>query len=153
PLAAGTAVAANPATPLLVTFTPTQAGQQSASWKVSPTSGAQLTILLQGNGFPVDLSVDPNPLDFGNVEVHASLSKSVTVTNRSSAAIDLTLILPDGGPFSFGSLGTVAGNSLSSGAILSLDVTYSPQQVETDSASFTVSGCPGCVPGSSLQVP
>lgn len=87
-------VASQASCQISVTFKPTALGTRPGVLSVG-TSSQTLTADLTGIGVP-DLTVSPTSLDFGNLDVGASLSKTVTVTNAASAGVPMTALVTSG---------------------------------------------------------
>lgn len=77
-----------------VVFTPTALGPRTGT--VSVGSGAlTLTANLTGTGIP-GLTVSPTSLDFGNVDVGGSVTRTVTLTNSASGGIAMPALAATG---------------------------------------------------------
>jgi hypothetical protein len=76
------------------TFTPTAIGARTGTLTVG--AGAQtLTAALTGTGV-TDLTVSPNTLNFGNLDVGASLSRSITIISNAPAGIPFPGVVTTG---------------------------------------------------------
>jgi hypothetical protein len=125
-----------------VTFTPTYSGQIKGALTVShnaagsPASGG-LTGTGQ-NGPAVPLTFSPSNLNFGNVVISSSISKTLTIKNVSAATVTLTNITGSG--YFTASAG---GTSPCSGALLSgktctASVTYKPLVAGSNIGGITI---------------
>jgi HYDIN/CFA65/VesB family protein/centrosomal CEP192-like protein len=85
---------------LTVEFDPQQEGEASGDFKI--TAGTtEVTLHVHGNGVVMkvpDLSIDPNMLDFGTVEINMPTMKPVTIKNNGTAAgtIDQAILMSTG---------------------------------------------------------
>ncbi len=79
---------------ITVVFKPTALGPRTGTLSVG--AGAQtLTADLTGIGVP-DLTSSPSALDYGSIDVGASLAKTVTITNNAAAGIPLPPLVTTG---------------------------------------------------------
>ncbi len=151
PFVTGTVVDPTPKQ-IPVAFSPTSIGDKSAVFQLTYFNPATevVTIELTGQGVPQGLTVVPDPVDFGQVEINLFQSLSITITNDRS--VPATLVLgplenagqgPDGGPFAIGSPSSTA---LAPGASASMGVTFGPLVSGPASAAFTVAGWPDDAP-------
>jgi hypothetical protein len=122
-------------------FSPTSLGDKTAVLLLSYGTRTQSAIFqLTGEGVANGLTVTPNPLDFGQVEINQLQALSVTITNGRGIPAKLVLTPlqdQDAGPFG---LGPPSSTSLAPNASVNLDATFSPVLPGPASASFTVSG-------------
>ena len=144
PFVPGTVVQTMPSQ-ITVSFTPTSAGDKSAVLKLTAYAPGTETVLfeLSGVGVSNGLSVMPNPIDFGEVELNHSQSVTLTITNNSPLAqIIAASPLQGHDPDRF-SLGPLSSTALAPGASATQNVAVMPLVDGAASASFIVS--PGTV--------
>jgi sugar lactone lactonase YvrE len=105
-----------------VKFAPAAVGSFTGSITVTDNAGTQ-TVALSGNGSaPVSLS--PSSLSFGNVAAGSTSSaRTVTVTNRLSAALTLSSVAVSG-PFAVAS--NTCGASIAANANCAIGITFTP---------------------------
>jgi hypothetical protein len=125
-----------------VTFTPSYSGQIKGALTIthnaagSPTSGG-LSGTGQG-GSAVPLTFSPSNLNFGNIVLNASLSKTVTIKNVSTSTVTMSSITGSG-YFSVNPSGTnPCGGALNSGKTCTVTVTYKPLVPGSSIAGITV---------------
>jgi hypothetical protein len=134
-----------------VSFTPTVVGEVTSSISVQTdgsnpncpgsvgTGDSSLTVKLTGNGSSPCLQVQPSPLDFGNTEVNTTNQQSVTLTNWCTApalGIVATIAGADANLFTIDN----APTSLAADAQATVDITYAPLALETQSVANVIFG-------------
>ena len=134
-----------------VSFTPAEVGEVTSSISVQTdgsnpecpgsvgTSDSSLTVKLTGNGSSPCLQVQPSPLDFGNTEVNTTNQQSVTLTNWCTApalGIVATIAGADANLFTIDN----APTSLAADAQATVDITYAPLALETQSVANVIFG-------------
>ncbi len=139
--------------PVVVQFKPFTAGVKTDKITIGTNSTRVPTIVvsLTGTGVKLDVTVVPPALDYGNVVINTTLTKSVVVTNQG--ALDLTI-----DPFhvigNAASLFTLKGydstqtQPLKAGASVTLAVQFAPVLPSTSdyTAAFVLNFCQGCQP-------
>lgn len=116
-----------------VVFTPSAVGARTGTLAVS--SGSQtLTAQLTGTGVPA-LTVSPTSLDFGSIDVGATVTKSVTITNNAPAA------LPFPGVTVTGDWSAVSncGASVASNTSCTVNLTFKPTASGPRTGTMTLS--------------
>ncbi len=88
-----------------VVFEPVGANQQSAQVIVSSSDGLQprVPVTLLGEGAVPELSITPNPLDFGSTYVGCSKDNLITLTNVGTDELIIDSIELNGGEFELSS--------------------------------------------------
>jgi hypothetical protein len=135
---------------ITVTFTPTVAGTQKSAVTLKdncPGSPKQ-TIALTGTGETLSLGFTPASLNLGSVTVGSSITQSVTLTNDSAAAVNITgySISPANSTF------TQTNNcptTLNVQQSCTFQVTFTPPDVFTYNATLSVTnsaGAPATLP-------
>jgi hypothetical protein len=124
---------------VLVTFSPTTPGFQSGTVTFTTNYGL-FTIQLAGTAAASPLSVNPASLTLAGPPGQ-SITKTVTVTNSSTAAVSLAPPRiqggPAGSPFSIGQ--TTCGQSLDAGAACTMQIEYaSPRSVYSNPQLLSV---------------
>jgi hypothetical protein len=107
-----------------VTFSPTQLGTENGTLVITDNAGnAPQTVALTGAGTQGKMYTTPTTLHFGNVDVNTSLSKTVTLKNRSASTFTISSISNANPAFvpSQNCLGTIPGKGN-----CSITVTYTP---------------------------
>ena len=126
-------------------FTPYQVGPVSSDFTVITdgvnslcgSGSSNVDVTLKGNGIQLSLTVDPNPLDFGNTLINTTSKKSVTLTNTSSAAVSGITATLGGSDANLFQLGTVP-DTLAAGDSASIDISYAPLALQTRSFANVV---------------
>ena len=97
----------------------------------APTSAVTIQLTGVGLGF---LSVEPAEIDFGNIILKTTATKSVTVTNTSAATVNGFSATVGGGDQNLFTLGAVP-TTLAAGASTQVEITYAPLALETRSVA------------------
>jgi hypothetical protein len=126
-----------------VSFTPTTNGQIKGALAITPT-GASSPIAVGGmsgtgqNGPTSPLTFSPASQSFGNVVLNTSVSKTTTIKNVSSAAINISSVTGSGYFTSKPSGAAPCGGNLNAGASCTVTVTYTPPLVGSNIGGLTV---------------
>jgi hypothetical protein len=135
----GTTVNPGDSCTITVTFTPKADGLLTGALSVTDNgSGSTQEASLAGTGTAIQLS--PTTLNFGNQPVNtASLAKTITLSNKSSAAVTMSSITITGtNPGSFSQTHT-CGASIAAGASCFIKVTFKPTATGARTAAVSVS--------------
>ena len=129
-----------------VAFTPTAAGEQTATLSASGTPGGSVSTAFTGTGLaPASLSVDPEALSFGDELIdETSEPQTLTVTNDGDVASGLPVVTLDGvdaDQFTIDSNGCTT--ALAAGASCDVDVVFAPSAPGVASGVLSVTGAPG----------
>ncbi len=114
-------VAANSSCQLSVVFKPTAVGARTGTLTVG-SGGTTLTSALTGTGV-ADLAVNVASLTFGSLDVGASATQTVAVTNTASGTVPLPPLAATG---DFRVSATTCGSTLNAGATCTFSVTFTP---------------------------
>ncbi len=114
-------VAASSTCQITVVFKPTAVGPRTGTLNVG-SGGTTLTSTLTGTGV-ADLAVNVTSLNFGSLDVGASSTQTVAVTNTASGAVPLPPLAATG---DFHVSATTCGSTLASGATCTFSVTFTP---------------------------
>ncbi len=137
-----------------VTFTPQAVGAQSGSITApisfTPSGGsainASITASLTGTGTAPTISVSPSSINFGNViQGVPSGDQTVTLSNTSAGPVSITSI-GAGSPFAVDSVNPPANacvlppatSTLAANSSCSINVTYTPSTVGSQSGTLTI---------------
>ncbi|MBI5684477.1 MAG: choice-of-anchor D domain-containing protein [Verrucomicrobia bacterium] len=145
-----TAFSASPAAPLTVavgasatvtvTYAPTSAGASAgAALQIASNDPAKPTVsvTLSGAGVQSRIGVSPASLAFGSVNVGASKSLTVRITNSGSAAGSVSSITLNGsGAFALNSANPAMPLNLAAGAFADVTVNYTPTAATSDSSTL-----------------
>jgi hypothetical protein len=139
----GSTLAAGASVSVTVAYSPTVAGSNSSSLVVA-SSGGSVTVPLSGTAVTGSshMSITPNPLDFGNVTVGASVTKSFTISNTGNINMTITKAAPPAGVFST-STPVSEGQQLAPGQSISQSVTFSPTATGAQSAVYQITADDG----------
>ncbi len=141
PFVEGTIVNSTPSQ-ITASFSPTSLGQKSAVYQLAdlaPAAGS-VTLALTGLGVPNGLTVSPNPVDFGEVELNQTQSVPVTITNNSGLTANLLVGSPQGPDAKLFTVGAPSSTTLAPNASTTLDAVFAPLVAGDAGASFTVEG-------------
>ncbi len=114
-------LAAGASRAVTVTAAPTAAGTLQGTARFT-AAGITATVGLTGRGTAANLSVTPAALDFGDVVLASSATRSFTVSNSGNVSADVTGSISGGGPFTL----SVPSFSVGAGASRTIDVRFSP---------------------------
>ena len=135
---AGSVIPANGMCPLLVTFTPTQAGAASGSITLTDAAAnSPQSLTLSGTGIPYGpVSFTQSTLAFSTaIEVGStSAALPATINNSSSTAISFTFAVS--GPFTL--VNQCAGSVIPANGSCPLSVSFTPTQSGAASGSITL---------------
>ncbi|HEV2636516.1 MAG TPA: choice-of-anchor D domain-containing protein [Actinocrinis sp.] len=139
----GSTLAAGASVSIPVTYTPTVAGNQSGSLTVTSSAGA-VSVPLSGTAVTgaAHLSISPNPLDFGQVALGQSATKTFTIANTGNITLTLTKAAPPVGVFNT-STPVSEGQQLSPGDSITQTITFTPTALGAASAQYSITGDDG----------
>src|SRR5581483_8874991 len=126
-----------------VTFAPTAEGPRSASLVITDTAaGSPHSITLSGTGTAPAFGISPTILDFGNQLVGVtSTARQITITNTGTAQLVISAIdLAGSNPADFGFSAGTLPLSITTGASVTINVTFTPSGTGNRSASLPLSG-------------
>ena len=115
-----------------VVFSPTVLGPRTGTLTVG-SRGKTLTSSLTGNGIPA-LSIAPASLDFGNVDVGAPSTKTLTLTNNAPGAVSLPPIVTTGDY----TAATTCAASLPALSTCTISVTFRPSAIGARPGTLTL---------------
>jgi sugar lactone lactonase YvrE len=126
----------------VVTFTPSNTGPQSAILAITSDDPDEstLTVALSGNGIvpgpaaAPEIDLSPTSVDFGDVIVGQSLTRTLTVSNLGNAILSLTSIESPHDEVTAG----LATGSVEPGGQLALTVTYAPTGIRDLQGFMTI---------------
>ena len=129
-----------------VTFSPNVIGDVSGAVTITDNGIGQPHVLaLTGTGLP-PVGFSPENLDFGTVAVNTtSASKSITLTNNQSAALNISSISASGG---YNVLTNTCSSPVAAGQSCTINVTFHPTVAGTVPGALTVAtdASPGTQP-------
>jgi hypothetical protein len=135
-----------------VAFKPTNIGARTGVLTVG-SSGSTLTATLTGKGIP-DLVFSFNTLEFGNLDVGNSATKSLAVTNNASGPVNVPPLVTTGDY----SVASSCGNTVAPLATCNINVTFKPTTTGSRSGTLTVnssdpaySGTPTALTGNGVD--
>ncbi len=117
---------------ITVVFKPTAVGPRTGTLTVG-SGGTTLTSALTGTGI-ADLAVNVTSLTFGNVDVGASVTQTVAVTNTAPGAVPLPPLAATG---DFRVSATTCGATLAAGATCTFSVTFTPTTIGPRTGTLT----------------
>jgi sugar lactone lactonase YvrE len=128
-------MAPNATCTIQVSFAPIAVGTASGSVTITDNAGTQ-TASLSGSG-TAPITFSPTSLAFGTVVQGASSSRTVTITNRLNAALNVTVSVT-GTSFTLPSNTNACGTSIAAGASCTVGVTFSPTAVGAANGTLIV---------------
>ena len=140
-----TGVASGASCTIGVVFTPTVTGARTGTLSVV-SNGATLTASLTGNGAQA-LVLSASGLAFGNTDVGASATQSLTLRNAATAAIALTGVSVTGDY----TLANGCGSSLAAGATCTVQITFTPTTTGTRTGQASFSGQTAALTGNGVD--
>jgi hypothetical protein len=140
---------------IAVTFAPTKEGDASANLVVSGTPGSSSTVSLSGKGVaPGALSITPNPVAFGTINVGSSSGQTTfTVTNSGdvkTGAVKIDRLGNDAADFTIDSDGCTTFE-IAPKASCSVVVRFAPGSAGVKNASLNATATPGGITSSLLS--
>jgi len=121
-----------------VEFVPSAIGRSSGSLTFyANVYGGQLQVDLSGTGSAsAEVTLSPNPLSFGQVEIGSSLLLPVTVSNASSIPIPITSLTITG-PFAIAT-NSCGATSLAAGTDCQIQVSFNPTSAGPATGALTL---------------
>ena len=104
----GTSIAANGTCSFTVSFAPIGVGSFAGTAQLAVTGGSTLTVNTTGTAALKNLTSSASSVDFGQTQLNAKTTKTVTVTNPNKWAVPMTPTIASGGTYY-----TVESNSCS----------------------------------------
>ncbi len=141
--ASGATVAAGQSVAVSVTYTPTSAGADTSTIKMSSANGTA-TMTLSGHAIVgvAQLSITPSSLSFGSVPVGLSTTKTLTVSNTGNLAVTVTKAAPPALPYVVNTP-LPEGQVLAPGDTIQVQVTFAPSMPGTYNNVYTISSNDG----------
>lgn len=122
-----------------IRFSPPAAGPSAAVLRVNHSASANpLEVTLQGEGVVLTLSISPNPLAFGNVDIGTSSTQSLTVTNTGPGSIALGAASLGGSNAGDFSAASSCPADLAAAASCTISLTFTPTAVGPLAATLTL---------------
>ncbi len=120
-------------TNIVISFTPTEEKEYSASLKVGTISD----IALSGTGTTeeVNIYINKNPLDFGEVNVSSSKTEDLLFQNNGNSTVTLDPVI-DGADASSFKITNMSDNKLESGEIDEITIEFSPESAGDKTAQI-----------------
>jgi len=143
-LSAGAQVGSGSTLNVPVDFKPFSKGVKNATVLIQTDSETipVLTFTMQGTGVDLKLGVDPQFVDFGNVVVHTSSTKTINLTNSSELDLTITPGMLTGASAQFFSINQTTPFLLKANTTSPIQATFSPATQSggaEDTAAFTLS--------------
>lgn len=136
-LATPVTIGANQSASFTAQFAPATTGAASGSITISSTANnSTLSIPVSGSGTQGSLTANPSTVSFGNVNVGASGSSSVTLTNSGSAGVSISQANVSGTGFSISGLATPM--TLGAGQSTSFTAKFSPTTSGNSTGSISI---------------
>jgi hypothetical protein len=131
---------------ITVTFTPTAIGARTGTLTVG--AGAQtLTSALTGTGIS-DFTASPSSLNFGNLDVGASISKTITVTSNAPAGVPFPALVTTGDY----SATTTCGSTISALGTCTITITFKPTATGSRPGTLSSSSTSAAYAGITTQL-
>ena len=138
-----------------VQFIPTTENTFNGSFIINSNAGnaPAYTISLTGIGRAVpQISISPNPVNFGNLTNNSSTTRTITVSSTGSKTLIISSHTSPTAPFSIISSTCTAGINLAAGSNCTITVRFAPTTIGTHNGSFIVYSNTGDVPGTPTTV-
>ncbi len=114
-------------TPIDVRFRPTSVGAVADSFLVivGPCNDT-LRFAVRGEGVVTDISISPDPLDFGDVRLTTTGSGQAILKNNGASPVTITaaFVTPGGSPFTL--VSNPVGQTVAGGGSLPIDLSFTP---------------------------
>lgn len=134
-------IAAGASTTVTVRFTPLALGATAGTVTFTGDPDGSIGVNLSGTGvtpLPGDLTLSPNPVNFGTVTVGTNVTRTVTVQNTGGTSINATATT--GVPFSV--VSPVGVFAVAPGASVTVTLRFTPAVAGAASNNLTVTGDP-----------
>ncbi len=134
----GTSVAAGAACTITVTFTPAGAGARSASISIVDNApGSPHTVSLAGTEIPA-ITISPGSLAFSATDVGSTSTGTLTLTNASTAAINVSSFVLNGPNKNDFKQTNTCGTSLAGAGTCTVSVSFTPKAKGSRSTSLYI---------------
>ena len=147
-------VAASTSINVTLEYAPANEGADNDTLQISSDSPGEelIGVALAGTGIPVVVeecvaSVDPASIDFGSVEIGATVTLSTTITNDGGAECSVDAMVIDGGVFT---LASASSFTVAPGASADVEVNYTPDAAGENSGQLVLDVAS---PADSITVP
>ncbi len=118
-----------------VTFLPTVGGTRTGELVIQTDADLEERVPLNGTGVEPDLTLSPDPLTFGTIDLEDAVTETLTIDNPKSVAVAVTDISIDNADFTVTSATsfTVPGNDQAT-----VDIQYDPSATGLAQGTLTV---------------
>lgn len=131
-------------------FAPTADGAQNEMFTVDDGSGTSDMVALTGTGFtPAGLDIQPDPIDFMQIETGQTSTLGVTVSNTGSQTTGALSLLVSGGEFALLN-DTCSGNTLAAASSCTVDVQFAPTADGAQSETLSADDGAGALDSAAL---
>ena len=139
----GSTLAAGASVSVSVTYTPTLAGNQTGSLSVNSGAGG-VVVPISGSAVTgsAHLTITPNPLNYGAVQVGKSVAQSFQITNTGNIELTITKAAPPVGAFNT-TTPISEGQQLEPGDVIQQSVTFSPTSTGAATGTYLITGDDG----------
>lgn len=138
--AAGSTIAPGDSITITVAFEPSATGAFAGEIGLDTTGGNEAIGLSGSASLPGALQVNEEAIEYGNVSVDSSESKSFTVTNTGGAAVTITKSKsPSGGAFA-ATTSLPEGTTIAPGESVTETVAFAPRSSGAASATWQING-------------
>ena len=121
-----------------VAFLPEASGAVDGTMTVAETNGSKLTVALSGTGEGSSRALDVSPasVSFGDVDVNATSTADVTLTNGGNSNISVTSVTSSGTGLS--TTGVAAKTTIEPGQSATIKAEYAPKAAGSLSGAITI---------------
>src|SRR5467141_3208343 len=135
-----------------VSFDPNSSGNVTGTLTVATDAGVSQQVALSGTAMPApqQISVNPPSLNLGTVTVASTGTGMAAVSNVGGSNLTISMIGVSGGPF--GVSGITTPSTIIPGASITLNLTYSPTIVGSDSGAITITSNDPLAPTSTISL-
>jgi hypothetical protein len=139
----GSTLAAGASVAVSVTYAPTVAGDQSGSLSVSSSAGS-VTVPITGTAVTgaAHLSITPNPVAFGSVQVGQTATQTFDISNTGNIMLTITKAAPPVGVFNT-TTPVSEGQQLAPGDVIHQAVSFTPTAAGPASAQYVITADDG----------
>jgi hypothetical protein len=139
----GTTLAPGASLSVPLTFTPRAAGRSTGKLVVTSSTGS-VTVPVTGTSIKgaARLTLTPTRLDFGDVQVRTSVTKTFDIANRGNLLLTLTKAAPPTAPFDVADP-VAEGQQIEPGDVVHQSVTFAPTSLGAFSGTYSITGNDG----------
>ena len=127
---------------LTVSYKPSAAGADNATYIIAGSGGSSVTVTMSGTGAAAaapNLQASPSTIPFGSIAVGATSAATLLAITNTGTATATGVNIANSNATEFIVSGSTCGTTLNAGAACNLSVAYRPSAAGADNATLTVS--------------